>query len=52
VVLADAPHHVTQRRVNRQAVFFSDADRRVYLELIQHSAASVPNAPLSSIKKV
>jgi len=38
VVLAEAPHHVTQRGVDRQAVFFSDADRRVYLELVQHSA--------------
>ena len=38
VVLAETPHHVTQRGVDRQAVFFSDADRRVYLELVQHSA--------------
>ncbi len=38
VVLAEVPHHVTQRGVNRQVVFFSDADRRVYLELVQHSA--------------
>ena len=38
VVLAEAPHHVTQRGVDRQAIFFSDADRRVYLELIRHSA--------------
>ena len=38
VVLAETPHHVTQRGVDRQAVFFSDADRHVYLELVQHSA--------------
>jgi putative transposase len=37
-VLAETPHHVRQRGVDRQAVFFSDADRRVYLELVQHSA--------------
>jgi len=38
VVLTEVPHHVTQRGVDRQPVFFSDADRRVYLELVQHSA--------------
>jgi len=38
VMLAETPHHVTQRGVDRQAAFFFDADRRVYLELVQHSA--------------
>ena len=38
VVLAETPYHVTQRGVDRQVVFFSDADRRVYLELVQHRA--------------
>jgi putative transposase len=38
VVLAETSHHVTQRGVDRQSVFFSDVDRRVYLELLQHSA--------------
>jgi len=37
-VLAEAPHHVTQRGVDRQAAFFSDADRRIYLELVRQSA--------------
>jgi hypothetical protein len=37
-VLAEAPHYVTQRGVDRQAIFFSEADHRVYLELIRHSA--------------
>jgi putative transposase len=37
-VLAEEPHHVTQRGVDRQAVFFSDADRRIYLELVRQSA--------------
>lgn len=33
-VLAGVPHHVTQRGVNRQAVFLTDCDRRVYFELV------------------
>jgi REP-associated tyrosine transposase len=37
-VLPDVPHHVTQRGVNRQPVFFSDADRRLYLDLVRESA--------------
>ena len=31
-VLVDTPHHVTQRGNGRQAVFFSDEDRKVYLD--------------------
>lgn len=34
VVAVGAPHHVTQRGNNRQQVFFSAADRRVYLSLL------------------
>lgn len=34
VVVPDAPHHVTQRGNRREDVFFSEADRRVYLELL------------------
>lgn len=37
-VLVETPHHVTQRGVGRRPVFFSDADRHVYLELVQHAA--------------
>jgi putative transposase len=33
-VLPGAPHHVTQRGNNRQAVFFCDEDRRRYLQLL------------------
>lgn len=32
------PHHITQRGNNRQAVFFVDDDRRVYLELLREQA--------------
>ena len=34
VVAVGAPHHVTQRGNNRQKVFFSTADRRIYLSLL------------------
>lgn len=34
VVVAAAPHHVTQRGNNRQQTFFSDAQRRRYLALL------------------
>ena len=34
VVIPGLPHHVTQRGNNRQDVFFTDADREVYLELL------------------
>jgi putative transposase len=37
-VLAEVPHHITQRGVDRQTVFSSDPDRRVYLELVKDSA--------------
>jgi REP element-mobilizing transposase RayT len=37
-VLAGVPHHVTQRGVNRQAVFLTDCDRRVYFELVLEGA--------------
>ncbi len=35
VVAVAEPHHVTQRGNNRQQVFFSKADRRVYLALLK-----------------
>jgi len=34
VAIPGLPHHVTQRGNNRQDVFFTDADRDVYLELL------------------
>ncbi len=34
IVVPGAPHHVTQRGNNRQAVFFTDDDRRLYLNLL------------------
>jgi putative transposase len=35
VVIPGIPHHVTQRGNRRQQVFFNDADRQRYLELLQ-----------------
>ena len=35
IVIPGQPHHVVQRGNNRQKVFFSDADRRAYLELLR-----------------
>jgi len=37
-VLPHLPHHVTQRGVNRQAIFLRDADRSVYLQLVLSAA--------------
>src|SRR4051812_10110037 len=34
IVLADIPHHITQRGNNRQDVFFVDDDRRAYLAIL------------------
>ena len=34
VVVPGVPHHITQRGVRRMNVFFSDADRRAYLDLL------------------
>ena len=38
IVVPDIPYHVTQRGNRREDVFFSDGDRRVYLELLQKYA--------------
>ena len=38
VVVGGLPHHVTQRGTDRQRVFYTDADREVYLSLLQISA--------------
>jgi putative transposase len=35
VVVPGVPHHVTQRGNDRQDIFFADADRVVYLELLK-----------------
>jgi putative transposase len=37
VVAIDTPHHVTQRGNARQCIFESDADRLVYLDLLQRN---------------
>ena len=34
IVIENVPHYITQRGNNRQDVFFTDDDRRVYLELL------------------
>jgi len=38
-VLVGVPHHLTQRGLDRQPVFFANADREVYLGLVRASAA-------------
>lgn len=40
-VFADVPHHVTQRGNRRGQVFFTDADRRVYLGWLREYADAV-----------
>ena len=39
-MLPDVPHHVTQRGNNRQDVFFTDDDRRFYLDLLCECCAA------------
>ena len=36
---AELPYHVTQRGTNREKVFFSVADRHLYLQLIRENLA-------------
>ncbi len=38
VVVPGVPHHLTQRGNNRQDVFFTDSDRRLYLKLLREQA--------------
>src|SRR3989304_6265032 len=38
IVVPGMPHHITQRGNNRQAVFFVDDDRRMYLALLKAQA--------------
>jgi putative transposase len=41
LIVPNCPHHVTQRGNNRQDVFFTDDDRRAYLEFLrEHCAAA------------
>ncbi len=40
IVIPGVPHHLTQRGNNRQAVFFTDGDRRAYLALLQDRCAA------------
>lgn len=39
VVVPDVPHHVTQRGNRSQPIFFADADRRAYLDLVGAACA-------------
>ena len=41
VVIPGVPHHVTQRGNRRMPVFFSDADRSLYLKLVGEGCAAV-----------
>ena len=43
VVVPGEPHHVTQRGNNRQDVFFTDDDRRFYLETLKDRAKNIAN---------
>ncbi len=36
VVVPGFPHHVTQRGNHRQTVFFSDQDKKLYLQILHH----------------
>ncbi len=38
-VLTGVPHHLTQRGLDREPVFFSDTDREVYLGLVRSAGA-------------
>jgi putative transposase len=38
IVVVDLPHHVTQRGNHQEAVFLSDEDRAIYLDLIRENA--------------
>jgi putative transposase len=40
IVIPGVPHHVTQRGNRRQPVFFSDEDRRLYLDLVRRGCAA------------
>jgi putative transposase len=40
IVIPGVPHHVTQRGNRRQPVFFSDADRLLYLDLLRQGCAA------------
>jgi REP element-mobilizing transposase RayT len=46
-VAVGCAHHVTQRGNNRQAVFFVDDDRRVYLLLLQEQVNPAGKATLN-----
>ncbi len=38
IVMPQMPHHVVQRGNNRQSVFFTDDDRRVYLAMLREES--------------
>jgi len=40
IVITGVPHHVTQRGNRRQPVFFSDADRLLYLDPLRQGCAA------------
>lgn len=40
IVIPGVAHHVTQRGNRRQPVFFSDNDRKLYLELLRAGCAA------------
>jgi putative transposase len=40
IIIPGAPHHVTQRGNRRQPIFFSDADRILYLDLLREGCTA------------
>ena len=34
LVVAGYPHHVTQRRNRREAIFFEDGDQQIYCDMV------------------
>ena len=40
IVIPGVPHHITQRGNRRQPIFFSDADRLLYLDLLREGCAA------------
>ena len=41
LIALDLPYHITQRGTNRQPVFFSIGDRKLYLRLLQENIGPV-----------
>ena len=47
IVIPGLPYHVTQRGTNRERVFFSVADRKLYLQLLRENLAATDTKVLA-----